>query len=118
MDRNTHQDSIRREFRPELTVSIQSSGQDYLQLRLHSIAQDSIPSRQDRINCNQPRHAGVLYRQSCRLKLGPQFRSARGVEGVVEEGLDLGRFGVKQFGQVFDLVAMAGEGWLQIVELS
>jgi hypothetical protein len=36
----------------ELTASIAASGQDYLQLRLHSIRQDSIPFRQDRIKCN------------------------------------------------------------------
>ncbi len=60
----------------------------------------------------------ALDRQSSCLKLGPQFHCARGIEGIVEESFDLRWFGVKQFGQVFYLVAMAGEGWLKIVELA
>ena len=56
----------------------------------------------DRINCDQPGHAGLAgCRRSGGLKLGPQFCRAGSVEDVVEECLDRGRLGVEQFGKVF-----------------
>lgn len=59
----------------------------------------------------------ALNRQPCCQHLVAQLSGAGRIERIAEQRLDLGVLGVKLLDQILDAVAMAREGWLQIIQL-
>jgi transposase InsO family protein len=56
-------------------------------------------------------------RQPCGQHPVAQFCGASQIECVTEQRFNLGRLGVKLLDQIFDAVAMARQGWFQIIQL-
>ena len=57
------------------------------------------------------------HRQTGGKHLLLQFAGAVGFEGLLEQGLYLTGFGAQHFGQHPCRIAVAGQGWLQVVDL-
>jgi hypothetical protein len=56
-------------------------------------------------------------RDSCRQHVMLQFLGSAGSELATEQGFDLSRLGIQQFGQYFCVVAVSGEARFQVFEI-